>query len=567
MNALVEAVGVGNGKHDLTGIMEPPKSTQVVPVRPEIIPIGKACSTLTPLEIVNFLTGDFRLSKARSNDLFWEAVWPRLLARGWHSEQPNSNGYVAGSKHSLVFLIPGINKFSRKKLVKGNHYFDSVSDVLSKVASDPGLLELEIGADDYRSKVENGWTDETKLDPEDFPYQQRHYYLKPRTSNHNTDILKFTVVDTSFAYGKPIKLRELRSLPSGVMNTLTFGSDCEEDDVDNSEATDKSDSANTSCFNREEPGATNSIIDPEMNSARMGLECNAPNEGFEANGLYYANLPVNISIGWKTSICGDTQARKATTSQLSQRMGPDNTNHLPPVKKRRRKLNACVRTDINPQKINILRGPTLKRDKPSGSALDSDLSGNVLSQLDSSQGKKSSTSLPKCIPVITCEGILGGSCFAAEHSHAVPQPRTLIDLNLPIAPDAEDDETFMTETKEEHEKISKEPDDPNVVIPSDCEANSEQQPHINFRRQSTRTRPPTTKALEAFAFGYLDPKQKRKSRDASPRENSMLRPSRRARVQVGANENFGASVMDLKDEERANGVCHSNGEMMTKLQA
>ncbi|KAG2727137.1 hypothetical protein I3760_01G145500 [Carya illinoinensis] len=563
--ALVEAVGVGKGKQDLTGIVEPPKSTQVVPVRPEI-PIGKACSTLTPLEIVNFLTGDFRLSKARSNDLFWEAVWPRLLARGWHSEQPNSNGYAAGSKHSLVFLIPGIKNFSRKKLVKGNHYFDSVSDVLSKVASDPGLLELEIGADDYRSKVENGWTDETKLDLDDFPDQQRHCYLKPRTPNHDTDVLKFTVVDTSLANEKPIKLRELRSLPSGVMSTSTSGSDSEDDRDSSEEPTDKSDSVNTSGFDREEPRATNSIIDPEFNSDRMGLESNTPNEGFQGNGRYHANLPVNIPNGRKTSICNDTQVRKATKSQLSQRMGPDNTNHLPPVIKRRRKLNACGRTDTNPRKFNILRGPTLKRDKPSGSALDPDLSGNVLSQLDSSQEEQTSTSLPKCSPAISCEGILGCSYFAAERPHEVPQPRTLIDLNLPIAPDAEDDEPSMTETKE-HDKISKEPDDPNTVKPSDCVANSERQPNINFRRQSTRTRPPTTKALEALAFGYLDPKQKRKSRDASPRENSMLRTSRRARGQVRANENFGASVVDLKVEERANGVCHSNGDMMTKLQA
>ncbi|KAL8246478.1 hypothetical protein R6Q59_007694 [Mikania micrantha] len=75
------------------------------------------------------------LSKARSNDLFWETVWPRLLARGWHSEQPNGYNYAANQKN-LVFLMSGVTKFSRK-LVKGDAYLDYVTNVLNKVAFDP----------------------------------------------------------------------------------------------------------------------------------------------------------------------------------------------------------------------------------------------------------------------------------------------------------------------------------------------------------------------------------------------------------------------------------------------
>lgn len=566
LNALVEAVGIGNGKQDLTGIMEPLKSAQAVPIRPEI-PIGKACSTLTPLEIVNFLTGDFRLSKARSNDLFWEAVWPRLLARGWHSEQPNSNGFASGSRHSLVFLTPGIKKFSRRKLVKGNHYFDSVRDVLHKVASDPGLLELEIGVDnDYRSKEENGWTDETKLDQEDFPDQQRYCYLKPRTPIRNTDVLKFTVVDTSLADGKTTKVRELRSFPSGVMNTSTAGSDSEEDDDDNSESTNKSGSADTLCFDRDEPRATNNNFDGGISFNMTDLENNASNKGFPVNGLDDANSHVNIPDNQKTSISSDTQQSKATKSQLSRKIRPNNKNHLPPLTKRRRKLSACGRTETNRSKLNILGDPALRQVKASGSAQNPDFSENILSQMDTSQEKKSSTCLSKGSSIINGESILGGTCLAAEHPPEAPQPRTLIDLNLPISPDAEADEPCLTESKEREDKTSKEPDDPNVVKPSACVANSVQQSNGNYRRQSSRSRPLTTKALEALAFGYLDPKQKRKSRDASPRETSMLRPSRRARGQVRATEDFDTSMVDFKAEERANGVCHNNGDMLTKLQ-
>ncbi|MBA0825821.1 hypothetical protein Goarm_010737, partial [Gossypium armourianum] len=178
--------------------MEPIKANHVVSFRPEM-PVGKACSTLTSVDIINFLTGDFRLSKARCSDLFWEAVWPRLLARGWHSEQPKDQVFP-GSKNSLVFLMPGVKKFSRR-LVKGNHYFDSVSDVLNKVASEPGLLELEIELPkDGREENENKWEPAIKQDP-GFISNKHGRYLKPRNPGCNRDLMKFTIVDTSLVRG------------------------------------------------------------------------------------------------------------------------------------------------------------------------------------------------------------------------------------------------------------------------------------------------------------------------------------------------------------------------------
>ncbi|CBI39482.3 unnamed protein product, partial [Vitis vinifera] len=247
---LIEAVGVGKGKDGLTGIvMEPIKIHQFFSVRPEI-PIGKACSSLTSSDIIKFLTGDFRLSKARSNDLFWEAVWPRLLARGWHSEQPKNEG-CASSKHSLVFLVPGVKKFSRRKLVKGDHYFDSISDVLSKVASEPKILELEDEETGVSScKEGNGWVPEAKLDNDDPSDHQRHCYLKPRVSTCNLNLMKFTVVDTSLACGeKSSKVRELKSLPvesletinnSNLTSSRVTGGDSSEDSQDESDSADMS---------------------------------------------------------------------------------------------------------------------------------------------------------------------------------------------------------------------------------------------------------------------------------------------------------------------------------------
>lgn len=211
MKVLVQAIAIGKGKQDLTRMaLETSRSNQVVAMRPKI-PTVQAWSSLTTSEVIKFLTGDYELSKAWSNDLFWEAVWPRLLARGWHSEKPKDQTFIAGLKHGLIFLITGVRKFSRRKLVKGDQYFDSVSDVLSKVAKEPGLLELE-------AEEDNG---NKEQDDHDLPTRQRHCYLQPRTPNRNSEIMKFTVVVTSLTNGKPSKFKELRSLPFEISYMLT----------------------------------------------------------------------------------------------------------------------------------------------------------------------------------------------------------------------------------------------------------------------------------------------------------------------------------------------------------
>ncbi|KAF2316868.1 hypothetical protein GH714_042209 [Hevea brasiliensis] len=214
IQALVDAIGIGKGKEDLTSLaMEPARSNPLFTV----CPIGKACSSLTSSDIIKLLTGGFRLSKARSNDIFWEAVWPRLLARGWHSEQPNNQSYV-GPNHHLVFLIPGVKKFSKRKLVKGNHYFDSVSDVLSKVASEPKLIELD--SEEVRGSScneEDGWVVGVPSGHNDASIQQSFQYLKPRVSNYNLNLVRFTVVDSGLLDGgKSSKMREMRYAPEDL---------------------------------------------------------------------------------------------------------------------------------------------------------------------------------------------------------------------------------------------------------------------------------------------------------------------------------------------------------------
>ncbi|CAN1356727.1 hypothetical protein LINPERPRIM_LOCUS44047, partial [Linum perenne] len=211
IQVLVEAIGIGKGKEeDLTNpAMESSKANLLFPAT------SKACSSLSTTDIVNLLNSGFRLSKARCNDIFWEAVWPRLLARGWHSEQPNNLTYL-DSKTYLVFLVPGVKKYSRRDLIKGIQYFDSVNDVLSKVASEPMLMELEEKGEARKSELDNDDDDD-----DDSVFKSR-LYLKPRVSSGGTRSVKFTVVDSSCSmHGvKLVRAKRMRYSPRDLVGTM-----------------------------------------------------------------------------------------------------------------------------------------------------------------------------------------------------------------------------------------------------------------------------------------------------------------------------------------------------------
>ncbi|KAF8387806.1 hypothetical protein HHK36_026464 [Tetracentron sinense] len=587
MNIFVEAVGIGKGKQDLTGIiMEPIKTNQVIPVRPEI-PSGKACSSLTSGDIIKFLTGDFRLSKARSNDIFWEAVWPRLLARGWHSEQPKNHGY-AGSKHSLVFLIPGVKKFSRRRLVKGNQYFDSVSDVLNKVASDPGLLELEVeAAKGSGSKEENGWETETKLGQDGLSDHQRHCYLQPRFPICNSDLMKFTIVDTSLVHGEePFKVRELRSLPVDTTNTSTPSSLSRETDGNTSEEPlDEPDSADILLTDQ---GDTNTskpekdILDRIMHSDSSDCVVNVSNQEMPIDSPDPTSVLADVRKDRNTNMSNDKQLRKAIKSQSSRRVKPIHSNHLAPVTKRRR-LTACSHTETSLRMSNLSLCPGLKQEDAHCQSASPNANENVVSQVGPLEEKVSSTSSSaKGSLDESSEGIFSGNCFGTEVSHEKPQLRTLIDLNLPhVPPDIETSEPFIMEVADSQDDQSQEgtpfpsetsqlPGDPDALRTSNGVAvSAEQQPIMNARRQSTRNRPLTTRALEALECGFLNTKRRRKGTEALSQENLVSRPSRRARGSVGATSNFGnvgAGIADAKVEEGVDGVLGSNINMVSKSQ-
>ncbi|PON80332.1 Homeodomain-like [Parasponia andersonii] len=562
LNALVEAVGVGKGKQDLTGIvMDTPKSSQVAPVRPEM-PIGKECSALNNPEIIKYLTGDFRLSKARSSDLFWEAVWPRLLQTGWHSEQPNNRGFIAGSKHSLVFLIPGIKKFSRRKLVKGDQYFDSVTDVLSKVASNPGLLEIE----NYISKEEHGWTDDKKLAQEDFPNLRRHSYLKPRTPSRSTDVIDFTVVDTSLRNGKSCKMSEMQIFCLEKMNSSTSLSELEEDDGDSSEeSADKSISVHTLHSDKDKTNdltATTIELCKTLPFGGKDFEYNASKQRVPVNPLGLTTMPAKVFKEKEADVLDSIQLNKDTESKLIQKRVSDNMKPIASVPKRRRKLP--------PSRKELTSCSTTNSSVDSGFQQESNscINSSGFSENMLSQEKLSLTSSSRGgSPIIATEGIANGNPVAAEHPHEKPPLPTVIYLNVTTTPNAEIDKTFLIDkTEGQDRQTTKELDSPQAVKSPEIVAKPEQETKVLPRRQSTRIRPLTTRVLEAYACGFLETKQKRKTKDAIPGENSKKRSSVHPRARVTPPEISNATTVDFIVKQNGTDIQNStNADVFKNL--
>ncbi|KAL5783782.1 hypothetical protein ACOSP7_008811 [Xanthoceras sorbifolium] len=658
IHALVESVGIGMGKEDLTSLaMEPVKINQVFPSCPTV-PTGKACSALTSSDIIKFLTGDFRLSKARCNDIFWEAVWPRLLARGWHSEQPKNRGYIS-SKDYLVFLMPGVKKFSRRKLVKGDHYFDSVSDILNKVVSEPKLLELEAEAR-VNSCNDDRWVREEISDPDD-PSNHRTHYLKPRVSNCNSKRMKFVVVDSSLLHGgKSSKVREMRYLPDefkGISKLTRLSRENEErlfaklmDEYDlnaanmpltgekkhkksifdtGSQKSMKFMVVDTSsvhggklskvralryssveskiildmkCLSREdkanssdnspdvvetllnaEPDASDSRLDGDKildisNYSRVAIDGASSNE--KAHNSDTTNKTV-IHQDKQTSESAKNQSERIMKHHLSRRAKYDNADNLAPLTKRRR-LTACAKTETS-RIENIMVG---LRSKEVGSccALNSpDAGKNDVSSVCPFVDKTPmmSPSVEASAKEESNKGVVSGSFFGMEMFHGKSEKCQLspsIDLNSSQIPlDSENGELSMMEVENSQGMNSDDScfhaneHNPEALESSADIGAAQQQPNMNPRRQSTRNRPLTTKALEALECGFLKNKREQKSKEVPTRQIPFSTPSRKARSRLKVSAKCGIAetgIVELKKEkggDQVNETSIANEDMVGEL--
>ncbi|OEL25543.1 hypothetical protein BAE44_0013439 [Dichanthelium oligosanthes] len=569
---LVAAVGVGKGKYDLTGFALDPSKNHGISTRPEI-PVGKACSALSSGDIIKFLTGDFRLSKARSNDLFWEAVWPRLLSRGWHSEQPKDSSPVG--KHALVFLIPGVKKFSRKKLVKGNHYFDSVSDVLSKVASEPRLLEFGVqgGNDDSGIKHENGWIHDSEHDRNTLPNKKPSYnrstepgkpsYNRSTEPGCSPELMKFTVVDTSLVQGEePSKVRSLRNLPTdsshGYISSPRSGDSGSDSSEEHSDSEDSSQPYEHISTDRSTTGAKYASEERKSKPPTIDQMDSIVIQKVASSGtLTSINGHISTDQGFRTmnNVCSSTatilpvdvqRAHATTTSteisfQFDQRVNTESQVFLAPFSKRRRLVSTKTErtgrrnTTTNENHYWKQVDEPLQHDASGASEASGEANSFVWGAMPNSSTNISfdvNNKKPYCrqldnVPPNAETMVYKETC----------QNRHVIDLNIPhipsdyestvsyIAPPS--DKNTQTMVRPPHSSGTEEVSD---RIP-DMDASSDvlyEELSFNSRRHSSRSRPPTARALEALACGFLGTKQK--GREANfPSSSRSSRPVRRPR--------------------------------------
>ncbi|XP_022872502.1 uncharacterized protein LOC111391502 [Olea europaea var. sylvestris] len=369
-----------------------------------------------------------------------------------------------------VFLIPGVRKFSRRKLVKGDQYFDSVSDVLSKVAKEPGLLELEAGED-------NG---NKEQDDHDLPTRQRHCYLQPRTPNRNSEIMKFTVVVTSLTNGKPCKFKELRSLPFEISYMLT-SRNCSK--VSDEKSTDK---------NIDESDSVNTM---HVDSGETDHDATIQTTKF--NGEMLPGRKDHYLEEKKKYLHEDKQSREVVNSRLSRKQKQENVDIIAPIMKRQRVLTACSCEETRNGSIHSLRVPRSENKISSCFSGIHEFSECISIEVGSSQDKLSSTSSPKGSPIGSVECTPNRNIDAAEAPVENPQTQTSIDLNFPQVPPDLENVFLATESKNS----------------SAIESSYEQKPSMNIRRHSTRNRPPTVRALEALANGFLTA-NRRKSKNS-----------------------------------------------------
>ena len=545
LSILVEAVGIGKEKGDLTRLgMEPGKNIQAFPA-----PTCKALSSLGPNEIIQYLTG-FRLSKTKSNDLFWEAVWPRLLARGWHSEQPKYRGYVTSNDY-LVFLIPGVEKFSRRKLVKGDHYFDSVSDVLKKVVAEPNILVLK-EEEEEEAKVGscNEEEPENGSNKDDLSDDHRQCYLKPRSSTYSKDHIKFMVIDTSLVPGgKSSALRELKSVPKVEVDVgckkykghkYTRKVKHSKDVLENIKQ--KSTKLTVIDTNRLPEGKllklkvkqlkylpveledASTMITGLLRESKGGSSIDDSPWKVEAKRLVCDKKNINKTDGCRgVSNSGATnkkshdnldnnQLTRITKHQFNRRVRSGAAVHI-----KRRKLTACVKSE----KSRIV-------DNSSGclgfsrSSSFRDANQIVCGPVSHQQNENSTSSADRSVEEDDRKIIINDSyqrtsvsCAKVEKTESftfnIPQVRSKSENSKTVAMAVEDEQGLMAKDScltSASQEVVKE----TLRIPCDV-SSLEQQPDMNPRRQSSRNRPLTVRALECIANEFLHVPKRQKKKD------------------------------------------------------
>ncbi|PKU81532.1 hypothetical protein MA16_Dca007639 [Dendrobium catenatum] len=445
LHVLVEAIGIGKGTQDLTGVaLDHVRANPAISLHPEI-PVGRACSSLTSADIIKFLTGDFRLSKA------------------------------------------------------------------SKVASDPKLLELDVEEVKSGSRVKegNGWDADAKVCQNGSSSNRlRHCYLHPRRPSCNSERMKFTVVDTSLVPREgSFKVMEVRSLPLGVNSSYDPFADSQEsrsesssETGDSTDISDAEDDSNSGAFVEKKP-EDNGTTQFELPRSLIPFPNAATSNGFALDDKHFVRLK------------DDTTVELRCQNSWRVRSGQANCS-APTIK--RRNLTACNR-GTDRRVCSVIKNIQLDKREIS-KAVRTKAAGTFFPDASPFQEK---TNLYHNFMSKEVNGLAGMKNLPEDKLKS----RTSFDLNN-LPPDAVVAESSSNEFKTEdlpQSSAGKQHVGNEVSIQNSNYVPADEHPSTGIRRQSTRNRPPTAKALEALASGLLGTK-----RSWRP-SNSIGRPTRKAR--------------------------------------
>ncbi|GAU11193.1 hypothetical protein TSUD_341830 [Trifolium subterraneum] len=254
----------------------------------------------------------------------------------------------------------------------------------------------------------------------------------------------------------------------------------------------------------------------------------------------------------------DEHSREMNEQPLIQKMTSDDCTKPFPCTTKMQELRACSHRefDLNAEDTSMDRNFDLNEpfspSNPHAASEGMDFSVGLETLSFPSYPAKSS-------PNMSHEGSVTENHQAGEGSAKNSETRMLIDLNFPqVPPDLSlemeipsskaiqlnDDQWAHTlSSSSETTQLNVKPEIPDL--------NKEHQPSIVNRRQSTRNRPLTTKALEALEYGFLNSKRKRKNTESSDNnsKSQCLRPSNETIIDVTCDNSIGNSMADTSAKE------------------
>lgn len=151
---------------------------------------------------------------------------------------------------------------------------------------------------------------------------------------------------------------------------------------------------------------------------------------------------------------------------------------------------------------------------------------------------------------------------------AEPKTRTMIDLNEPQVPPDSEYEILVPALTEDQSGTMKSTDDVSGELKTvtDSASMEPQQPSLNSRRHSTRSRPPTTRVIEAVANGFLTVNTRPKSREGGSKRKLTSRSSRQTPGCMRVTDFSNSTAVTQMEEDKGDVSTGGDNNMFGKNQ-